>query len=146
MMRVWFCIAACASCAVLSACGRDEREAQVSASFTGEGGKQVEMALADTSDVDWPDGFSLYPGARITGNMAMRQDGGSGMILSFETTDTVADVIAFYRGQAEAAGMRPGAEMRDGATRMVESRDFRITAAPAPRGGTTAQLILSQGM
>lgn len=65
-----------------------------------------------------PAGFTLYPGAKVTGGMtASGKDGDSGLA-SFEVKGQAADVIAHYRKQAEAAGLKVSSEIKAGDTMM----------------------------
>lgn len=51
-----------------------------------------------------PPGFTLYPGAKVTGNTVVEGAGKRRVLLVFETPDPLEKVMAFHRGQADAAG------------------------------------------
>ncbi len=63
--------------------------------------------LRSGSDVpiDLPLGFSVYPGAAVTSNSVVDHNGGEGSMVIFDTSDSPDEVVAFYREQAEAAGI-----------------------------------------
>ena len=101
--------------------------------------------------VDLPMGFSLYPGAKVVSNTKVAQADGSGALLVLESSASAADMVGFYRKQAESAGIKIAMEMNTNGTQMIagESADgkstFSFTATP---GGdtTTAQLTVGAGM
>jgi hypothetical protein len=98
--------------------------------------------------IDLPDGFSLYPGAKVLTNTVVNQPDGKGTMVMFETSDAADKVIAHFRKQAEQAGfdiqidanmngslMIGGERKRDGST-------LSVTANPIEGDATTGQLII----
>lgn len=160
-------IVAIALALALTACGKEGREVASGTVTDGEGnqasysvrdqgdGKTVTVKSADgtatirTGDADaaLPAGLALYPGAKVTSSMTMASDKepGHGAMLSFETADTPAQVIAFYKNAATSAGYTIGGEVKTGEMEMLttkkgEKGGFVLTAAKSP-AGTAATLI-----
>lgn len=152
---------------VLAACG-----SETSGTFEGEDGETGEYtidratgetnATIETEDgtttvrsgsnvpVDLPAGFSVYPGAEVVSNTVVKQGQGSGTLVSLESTDSPDKVAAYYKAQAEDAGITIQMEMTTNGMQMVggESEDgltFSIMASPGDDGGTNAQLTVGQG-
>lgn len=65
-----------------------------------------------------PSGFTPYPGARMSGGFAASGQDGSGGMASFKAKGKAADVLAHFRKQAEAQGMKITAEVKAGETMM----------------------------
>ncbi len=98
--------------------------------------------------VSLPEGFSLFPGARVVGNsMVTRTGEGQNTLVTFETDAPAAEVIAHYREQAKAAGFAITLEAETGDTFiMVGERGGGRIAATATQGApTTGQLIFGLG-
>ena len=78
----------------------------------GGGGDQAKL----------PAGFTAYPGSTMTGGMsALSADGKASGMAAFEVPGQAADVIAHFRKQAEAAGMKVTSEVTAGDTRMFSA-------------------------
>lgn len=97
-------------------------------------------------DVDLPGGFTPYPGASVISNTEFSQGDGAGAMLLFQTSDSPDAVIAFYRQQADDAGItiELDAKINGGAMLAGESEDgltFSINANPGAEG-TSAQLAI----
>ena len=126
---------------------------KVTSSGDGEDGN-VSIKTADgemnfgggAASAKLPAGFTPYPGAKMTGGMsASGKDGESGMA-SFEAKGQAADVIAHFRKQAEAAGMKVTSEVKAGDAMMLSAekgdggkRGVQITATQ--EGGTVTGAI-----
>lgn len=151
----------------LAACG-----SETSGTFEGEDGETGEYtidrstgettATIETEDgtatlrsgsnvpVDLPAGFSLYPGASVISNTVVKQGaGGSGTLVSMSSGDSPDKVAAFYKNQAEAAGIEIQMEMITNGAQIIggQSQDgltFSIMANPDEEGGTTAQLTVGK--
>ncbi|MEM8695651.1 MAG: hypothetical protein AAGE05_06475 [Pseudomonadota bacterium] len=103
---------------------------------------------------DMPGGLPAYPGADASNGLninATGRDGGSGQVSSFNTSDSPADVIAFYRRALERDGYRIAATMDMGESQMIaaEREDgeggIQITATEAGDQGTTVSVIAGMG-
>ena len=134
--------AAAAAALMLSACGSQSEKEVASGSYTdpttgktadykitsdadGENGN-ISIKTADgemnfgggAANTKLPTGFTLYPGAKITGGMAASGKDGESGLASFEVKGQAVDVIAHYRKQAEAAGLKVTSEVKAGDTMM----------------------------
>lgn len=58
-----------------------------------------------------PAGITPYPGSKMTGGFAGSGKDGKGGLASFEVKGNAADVVAHYRRQIEAAGLKVKSEM-----------------------------------
>lgn len=86
-----------------------------------------------------PKGFTLYPNAKVVANTVVKRGDSQRTLLAFETDDPVPEVIAFYRRQISAAGVRPnldvggedraslGGELSGGGTFSLTARRDRRT-------------------
>lgn len=152
-------LAATAAALLLTACGAKSEQEVASGTYTdpatgktadykvtqsaeGEDGN-VTIKTADgelnfgggAANAKLPAGFTLYPGAKITGGMAAKsKDGESGMT-SFEVQGQAADVIAHFKKQAEAAGLKVTSEVKAGEMMMLSAEkgdggkhDVQVTA------------------
>lgn len=73
----------------------------------------------ENTAVSLPLGFTLYPGAEITGNTVVATGGSTGSLVHFTVTDEPEKVAQYYRKQAEAAGIRVDFEMTANGTEML---------------------------
>ncbi|WP_288759064.1 hypothetical protein [uncultured Brevundimonas sp.] len=95
---------------------------------------------------------ALYPGATAdTPAVIAAGDAGQGGLVTFETTATPDEVIAYYRDRAAQAGLRPVMGMNQGDARAYGAADgepdgakLSVVAAPA-EGSTSVQLSWSEG-
>ncbi|MEE4154292.1 MAG: hypothetical protein V2I27_09045 [Erythrobacter sp.] len=123
----------------------DQSTGETKATIRTDEGTATLRSGADV-EVDLPAGFTAYPGATIVSNTVVNQAQGSGSMLFFETDDPPADVIAFYKRQAEAAGVdiQLDATINGGAMIGGENPDgltFSVNANPGEER-TSAQLIV----
>ncbi len=152
---------------LLAACGSDR-----SGSYETEDGETVDYSVDASSGessidiksedgdmqirsgsnvaVDLPDGFSLYPGAEVVTNSTINRNDGQGSMIIFKTDDGLDDVLAFYRKQAEAAGVKIEMEMKTAQGTMLAGKGdgdliFSINAN-AQDGGTTGQMTVGRGL
>lgn len=66
-----------------------------------------------------PAGLSPYPGTKMTGGFTGSSEGKQGGLASFEVKAKATDVIAHYRRQIEAAGLKVKSEMTAEDTIMI---------------------------
>ena len=138
----------------LAACG-----SETSGTFEGEDGETGEYtidtatgeasATIETEDgtftmrsgsdvpIDLPDGFSVYPGAEIVTNTVVNQSEGSGTLVTMNSADSPAKIKAFYKAQAEAAGVTIQMDMTTNGMEMV--------GGEAPDGLTFSAMIMPEG-
>lgn len=130
---------------------RVERGGDGSTTYSSTDGEAT-ITAGDTGAA-MPAGLPAYPGAETGGGLNITstgRDGGSGQISSFRTSDTPADVIAFYRAALERSGYRIAANMDFGETRMISasrpdnSGGIQITATGAGGQGTAVSIIAGQ--
>lgn len=72
--------------------------------ITPRGESQVVSRSGPRVPVTLPAGFTLYPGAQVIANTIVERDGNERILVVFETTGQIADVMAFYRRQVAEAG------------------------------------------
>ena len=82
-----------------------------------------------------PAGIAPFPGAMMTGGFAADGPEGTGGMATFTAKAASADVIAHFRRQAEAQGMKVISE--------VSAEDTRMIAAEA-KDGSTLQITATQ--
>jgi hypothetical protein len=115
--------------------------------ITGENGETI-TATSNAASAQLPLGFTLYPGAAVVSNSTIATNDGKGSVLYFTTPASAADVAAFYRRQAEAAGIAIGLEQAAGETRTIAGegpagQTFMLTATPG-EDGTGVQLMIGE--
>ncbi|MBU2032839.1 MAG: hypothetical protein KKH37_03605 [Alphaproteobacteria bacterium] len=97
-----------------------------------------------------PEGFGLYPGAEIRNTIQIGRDDATGVMVSLTSADSPADLVAYYRRQAETAGVAIELDLETDAMSLIagESPDgtsFAFQASGAT-GETTGQLTLRRGL
>ena len=165
-MRFAFGCAA-ASVLTLTACG-----SETAGEFTTEDGETAEYTIdSDTGEtsmtvdteqgavsmrsgadvpIDLPAGFSMIDGAQVSTNTVIDQAGSRGALVNFTTSKTPDEVFAFYREQADAAGIDIQIETKMNGGGMIGGENaatgliFSVTAYPGD-GGTTGQLTIGEG-
>lgn len=147
---------------LLTACG-----SETSGDFTTEDGEAGEYSLdsesgettasIETPDgtatlrsgpnvpVELPEGFSLYPGAKVVSNSTVSQNGRDRVVLlAFETSDSSQEVAEYYKQQAENAGVEIQIDATINGGHMVagEAPDGSVFSlnSSSEDGTTTAQL------
>lgn len=82
-----------------------------------------------------PRGFTVYPGARVTGNTVAQLSNTRRVLVQFETPDPVAEVMLFYRAQARAAEVSLTLDLGGTEAASIGGRtadgDFALTARRA---------------
>ena len=155
--------------AVLAGCGGNERRQTIvtdkgkaeittrddgqatTMNFTGSQGEQASITAGDGArwPSDWPDFAPAYPGAKVLSSMAANGKDGKGGMVSFTTGDSAEKVIAFYRAQAQSAGIGTVATAEAGGSRQFsasdEARGRSLNVSATSEGGAT-QVALLAGM
>ncbi|WP_374406099.1 hypothetical protein [Pelagerythrobacter sp.] len=144
----------------LAACGSERSGTQeVAAGDASEAGDAV-TATIETDEgtarmrsgadvpVDLPRGFSIFPGAEVASNTVFDQAGSKGALLTMESDAPAAEMIAFYRRQAEAAGIELELNLDTDTMQMIGGKSadgspFSFTATKG-EGGTTGQLMVGE--
>ncbi|MEW4447487.1 hypothetical protein [Qipengyuania sp. JC766] len=111
-------------------------------------GNDAEVRAGGNIDVQLPAGFTVYPGAEVVTTMSASSADGEGRTTMMTTNDDPADVIAFYRKQAEAAGFAIANEMDSGTARMISGQSADGTGLNVIVGtgedGTTISLSIGK--
>lgn len=97
-----------------------------------------------------PPGFTIYPGAEIRSTVQVGRDDATGVVVSLASEDGPADLVAFYRRQAEAAGVAIELDLQTEAMTMIageapDGTSFTFQASGAT-GETTSQLTVRRGL
>ncbi|GEM_PF-4748494 len=96
---------------------------------------------------DLPDGYSLYPDAKMISSSAINSGGQSNVLIGMQSADTPEKIAAFYRGQAEAAGIVIEENQVLGTTIMMigegeAGKVFTLNVTPGAGGGAVAYLLI----
>jgi hypothetical protein len=120
------------------------------AEYTDEDGTTTTMRSGESVPVELPTGFTVYPGAKVVNNTRVQQADGLLVLLNLESDDSPEKMVAFYRKQAEAAGIDIAMTLQSGPMTMIggekpEGASFSFTAT---REGevTSAQLSVGAGL
>ncbi|MBI1404155.1 MAG: hypothetical protein GC147_13210 [Porphyrobacter sp.] len=125
----------------------DKDSGETSMTIKGEDGTATLRSGADVP-ISLPDGFSLYPGARVITNTVVDQPDGKGTMVMFETTEAADEVIAHFREQARQAGFdiqidaKMGESLMIGGERKTDGATLSVTANANAGDATTGQLII----
>ena len=91
-------------------------------------------ASGGTAD-NLPDGFTAYPGAKIVLSVEGDQGGKGGGMIAMETSAPPAKVIAFYRRQAQNAGMEIESDGMFSGSRVMGARSDDLGVNVVANGG-----------
>ncbi len=108
------------------------------------------MRAGETVVPRLPEGFTIYPGAEIRNTVQIGRGEGTGVMVSLASEDSPADLVGFYRRQAEAAGVAIELDLQTGAMTMIageapDGTSFAFQASGAT-GETTGQLTVRRGL
>ena len=111
------------------------------------------MQSGENVKADLPDGFTVYPGAKVVSATNVDSPESKGSLLMMETSDSPDKVAAFYRKQAAAAGIKIEMEMTVNGGTMIGGKgpDERVFSLNTTRsdgnndGKTGIQLTVGQG-
>jgi hypothetical protein len=165
-MRNWFLAAA--GGIVLASCGGGDSSGTIEtedgtmtydveqdgegmeATFTGPDGEVAQVQSGPDAQVNLPDGFTIYPGAEVVSTTTVSAGDGEGALVLMSVEATQDEVIAFYRQQAEAAGVVISGEMNTNGMRLIggESEDglgLSVSASAGEDGRTAIQLTVGRG-
>ncbi|MEN7536870.1 hypothetical protein [Aurantiacibacter flavus] len=125
----------------------DENGGEAVATVTNADGETVTMRSGEGAAANLPDGFTLYPGSAVVSSTNVSSGGSNGALVQLESPATPDEIVAFYRKEAEAAGIEIKMEMKANEAQIVsgESADglvFSINASPIDDGGTSATLTI----
>jgi len=102
-----------------------------------------------TVKADLPEGFTLYPGATVINTTTASHAEGSGTQVFMSTKDSKDKAIAFYRKQAEAAGIDIKDDVKSGPMETLsgtskDGENFMVSATEGP-DATAIRLLLAKG-
>lgn len=126
----------------------DKDTGETSMTVDGPDGTATLRSGADVP-VDLPDGFSLFPGAKVIANTVVDQADGKGTMVMFETDAAADKVVKHFRDQATKAGfdIQVDANMNGalmiGGERKRDGSSLSVTASAADGEATTGQFIIS---
>ena len=92
------------------------------------------VANGGTAD-NLPDGFTAYPGAKIVLSVDGSQGDKQGGMIAMETSAPPTKVIAFYRKQAENAGMEIESEGNFSGSKVMGARSEGLGVNVVANGG-----------
>lgn len=109
------------------------------ASIAPHDGDAVLLRSGPKVPVSLPPGFTVYPGATVLSSTVVEREGARRVLLVFETPDPLAKVMAFHRGQAQAAGAvltldLGGPEQASIGGRLSSGGEFTISARQGAAG------------
>lgn len=151
-------VAACGSSGQQTASDEDRGAAgsyefdgtETRASITGTDGTVTTLRAGEKVPVKLPRGFTVAPGLTVLSNAHARRNGGEFVLLAMEGTIPVGEAIAFYRKQAEAAGVAITVDIVSAESTAIagESADGLAFTAMASRAGakTAVQLTVKHGL
>jgi hypothetical protein len=124
----------------------DGETGEINARVHTDEGTVATLRSGERVPVALPDGFSVYPGAEVLTNTRVDHGGGEGNMLTMRSDDSPAEVTAFYRDQAEKAGIDLEVQMNAGETQMLAGRGpreqvFSLNASDES-GRTMVQLMV----
>lgn len=127
------CTALAAAALLLAGCGSKSETEVASGTYTDpETGKTADYKISSSEDGEngkvtiktddgevqfggeakLPAGLTPFPGSKMTGGFAGSSEGRQGGLASFEVKGKATDVVAHYRRQIEAAGLKVKSEMK----------------------------------
>ena len=116
--------------------------------MTGSNGEKVE--IGDNQDVSGklPAYLPMYPGGQVKSSVFGNGKDGLGGMVMFHTNAAAADIIAFYKSKASAAGMADTMDMNSGGTILYAGNNDKTketvqVAATKSNDGTNVQLTWS---
>lgn len=115
----------------------DRATGETFARFEDDDGAVTTMRSGEQVPLLLPDGFSLYPGARVTNNTRVEKPEGILLSLDMTSPDMPGKIAAFYTAEAEAAGFAIEVKLDTGPSRVV--------AGKSPEGDTLALLAVREG-
>ncbi|MEL6530265.1 MAG: hypothetical protein AAFQ27_09900, partial [Pseudomonadota bacterium] len=125
--------------------GSDEMTTRI----TGPDGEEVIARSGADVAVNLPDGFSMYPGAKVVSNTTVSNNNdGNGSMIMFESEASPKEIAEYYRGQAEKAGITIQIDANMNGSQMIageneaEGTSFMVTASRDEGEMTSAQMMI----
>ncbi len=145
---------------LMSACGSDgsgkrevENDGVIAATASANNGTST-MRSGKNLRADLPAGFTLYPGAKVINNTAVANQDGDGGLIIMQSNAAPADMVNFYRKQAEKAGIKLDLDIATDNGAMIAGNGpndttFTFNAAGTANGSakkTNGYLTVSHGL
>lgn len=126
----------------------DGAEGDAEIRFTDNDGNETVVTAGTDADAQFPDGFTVYPGATVASNTVISGGEGEGMMIGITSSASPEELAAHYRAEAEAAGFEIQMEMNSGETVVIGGEGpsngfFSFNASPEG-GGTSAMLMVGR--
>ncbi|ABC63865.1 hypothetical protein [Erythrobacter litoralis] len=126
----------------------DENSGETNATITTEDGTAT-MQTGPNVRARLPLGFKVYPGATVLSATNIDSDGEKGSLVMMETNATPDEIIAYYKAEAEAAGIDIKMDMTTGESRALAGEgasgaSFSVNAGEQG-SATSVQLMVSEG-
>ena len=127
----------------------DDSDGETSATLTSKDGEAT-LDIGKDVKVELPDGFTLYPGAKVEMNTSFAAAGGAGGLINMTSADSPAKMAEFYRKQAAKAGVKIEMDAKMGDRVMLSGKkkggvSFTFNAGP-DGDKTEAQLMIGEGL
>ena len=110
-----------------------------------DGKQSVEINATGSTDVKLPDFVTVYPGGKVRSTTIGAGKDGTGGTITFETTASPAEVIAWYKEKAAKEGLSKAIDMNMGGTTMFTAhsdggrKTLQVVAATSG-GGAQVQV------
>ncbi|EDL48584.1 hypothetical protein [Erythrobacter sp. SD-21] len=103
----------------------DPETGEIRATHTDTTGLTTTMRAGEKVEARYPAPFTGYPGAKVTNTTRVEQGENLFVTIEFTTPDAREKVVAFYRAQAEEAGIDPEIEVSGGQTTTLGGENAR---------------------
>ena len=129
----------------------DPESGEVRATHTDAAGVTTTMRAGETVEARFPEPFTAYPGMTITNTTSVARGEGAFVTVEFTSPDPRANIVDFYRAQAELAGINPDVEVEGGETTTLggenagEELSFALQVTRV-RSRTEGQLSVARGL
>ena len=111
---------------------------------------EASMRAGSNVKPDLPQGWTVFPGATVVNAINVDGADGAGSMVTMTTDASADDVIAHYRGQAEATGYTIEMEMTTQGSTIIggtaaSGATFSVSVAPGADGGPSmVQLTMAE--
>ncbi len=110
---------------------------------------EFNMRMGSGGTVNYVEGLSGYPGMAVINSTDVNYGEGRNASVTFMTKDKPAEVVEFYRKQAEAGGFKVNTEVKMDQSLIIggdaeDGRTFSLNVSPSEEGGSAANLGFSE--
>ena len=129
----------------------DPESGEITASHTDATGVTTTLRAGENVEPRFPEPFTRYPGMTVTNTTRVERGESAFVTVEFTSPDPRETIVAFYRAQAEVAGIDPDIEIDGGQTTTLggeHSRQKFSFALQVTRidGQTEGQLSVASGI